>query len=99
MLGGYSFFGKKSTIFRNLGKHSDIDKAEYDYLIGQALYNDPTTFSGSKDNYTNFVKKISDKENSLVLVELAETKKNHEIVHILKINDRNLKRMKEKSPK
>ena len=90
---------KKSTIFRNLGKHSDIDKTEYDYLIGQALYNDPTIFPGFKDDYMNFIKKISDKENSLVLLELAETKENYEIVHVMKINDEGLKRMKRKSPK
>jgi len=88
---------KKSVIERNLLRHPDVDKKEYDYLLGQALYYNPSYFPGLKNNYVNFVSKINDRDNSLVLIEMSETKSNFEIVHLMKINDSNLKRMKKRN--
>jgi len=88
---------KKIIINRNILRHPEVDKNEYNYLLGQALYNNPSYFPGLKNNYFNFVTKINDKDNSLVLIEMSETKNNFEIVHLMKINDNNLKRMKKRS--
>ena len=87
---------KKSVIDRNLSKHPDVGKSEYDFLIGQALYNNPTFFPGHKDDYMNLVTQTGDSSNSLVLIEMTDNKENYEIVHLMKINDKNLKRMKKK---
>ncbi len=88
---------KKGVIERNQTRHPEIPTGEYDYLIGQALYNSNFSFPGHKDGYINFVSKLPDERNSLVLVEMSETKNNFEIVHLIRLNDRNLKRMKGKS--
>ena len=88
---------KKVIIERNLLRHPEIDKNEYDYLLGQALYNTPAYFAGLKENYINLVCKINDKDNSLVLIEMSENKINFEIIHLIKINDNNLRRMKKRS--
>ena len=88
---------KKSIIDRNLSRHPEIDKKEYNYLLGQSLYNNPSYFPGLKNNYINLVAKINDRDNSLALVEMSELKNCFEIVHLMKINDNNLKRMKKRS--
>ena len=88
---------KKSVLDRNQNKHPEIGTEEYDYLLGQALYNDPSHFPGHKDSYVNLVTQIGEERNSLVLLEISERKDNFEIVHMMKINDSNLKRMKKRS--
>jgi hypothetical protein len=90
---------KKSVIERNIVKHAEVAREDYDSLIGQALYNSDYKFKGFKENYINFVKKISDKNNSLVLLDMDETKDYYEIVHVMKISNYNLKRMMKKIPK
>ncbi len=56
-----------------------------------------STGIGSKNDYANFAGKLNDKDNSIVLVEMAEEKNKYEIVHLMKIRDRGLTRMKRKS--
>ena len=85
---------KKVIIDRNLLHHPEVPKSEYNFLIGQALYNYPTIIPGYKENYIHFVCKISDRANSLVLLEMSESKDNYEIVHLFRIKDKNLNRIK-----
>ena len=85
---------KKEIIVRNLRVHPEVKQEEYNYLIGQALYSNPSHFPGHKDGYMNMVSRINDGSNSLVLIEMADSQEKYEIVHIMRINDRNLKRMK-----
>ena len=85
---------KKVIIDRNLLFHPDVQRSEYNFLIGQALYNYPTFFPGHKDDYMNLVCKIDDKYNSLVLVQMSESKDNYEIIHFFRINDKKLDKMK-----
>jgi hypothetical protein len=89
---------KKSIIDRNLERHPDISKAEYNNLIGKSLYDHNEDFPGFKDGYVNLVSRLNDRSNSLVLVEMAESKDNYEIVHIMKINSDNLRRMQKIKP-
>ena len=88
---------KKSVLDRNRNKHPEIGMDEYNHLLGQALYNDPVHFPGHKDSYVNLVTQIDDERNSLVLLEMSERKNSFEIVHMMKINDSNLRRMKKRS--
>ncbi len=39
---------KKSVIDRNFKRHPEIDKAEYDMLLGKALYDHDISFPGFK---------------------------------------------------
>ena len=82
---------KKSVIERNSDRHPDIRQEEYNYLISHALY-DPDSIKPSKNkdkpNYYNFVKHLED-TNSVVLIELSSGKDSHEIVHLVKMNDKN----------
>jgi hypothetical protein len=87
---------KKNVIERNFARHPEVEKDEYESLVGQALYNNSLRFPGFKEGYVNFISKMDDRENSLVLVEMAENKNDYEIVHIMKINDSNLARMQRK---
>ena len=88
---------KKSVIDRNLDKHPDVGMNEYNYLLGQALYRDPSFFPGQKDGYVNLVTQLGVGRNALVLLEMSDKKDNFEIVHLMKINDNNLRRMKKRS--
>lgn len=88
---------KKSVIARNLERHPDVEMAEYNYLLGQALYNNPSFFPGLKDAYINLVTQIDIGKSALVLIEVSDKKDCFEIVHLMKINDRNLRRMKKRS--
>jgi hypothetical protein len=88
---------KKSVLDRNQSKHPEIGRDEYDHLLGQALYNDPSHFPGHRDSYVNLVTQIDGERNFLVLLEMSERKSSFEIVHMMKINDNNLRRMKKRS--
>lgn len=90
---------KKSIIERNKERHPDIKENEYNKLISKALYEPDYIFPGNNPKYTNFVSKLNDKNNSTVLLEMGEENKNYEIVHIHKIKDRNLQKMKERDDK
>jgi hypothetical protein len=91
---------KKETIARNRQKHPDINENEYNRLIGQALYNRdlivPTNDPINKPNYYNFIKRFGE-ENAIVLLEISETKSDYEIVHVLKLNNKNFNRMDKKT--
>jgi len=82
---------KKGVIDRNFERHPDIRPEEYNFLIGHALYN-PDVIKPSKredkPNYYNFIKHLDD-TNSVVLIELSSGKEQHEIVHLVKMNDAN----------
>ena len=85
---------KKVIIDRNLSVHPDVQRSEYNFILGQALYNYPTYFPGHKEDYMNLVCEIGDKLNSLVLIQMSESKSNYEIVHFFRINDKNLNKMR-----
>jgi len=91
---------KKDTIDRNEKKHPDITRDEYNELIGQGLYNNDTIIREKHDplkpNYYHFVKKM-EKSNSIVLLEMADNKDNYEIVHVQKMGDKKVKKLKKRN--
>jgi hypothetical protein len=89
---------KRNVIERNLNQHPEIDKSEYDKLIKTALYNPDLIIADnnpSKPDYHHFIKSL-DNDNSVVLIELSSKKNNHEIVHILKMRNKNIKKLQQK---
>jgi len=83
---------KKDVIDRNFERHSDLTEEEFKSLLGQSLY-DPDFIKRSerpdRPDYYHFVKHL-ERDNSVVLLEMTTSKDNHEIVHVLKMNDKNL---------
>jgi hypothetical protein len=88
----------KSTVSRNQIRHPELHRSEYNALMGKALYGDNFTFPGHKRNYVNFVSRREDGRYALVLVDMSERKAGYEVVHVMKINKRNLDRMQKKKP-
>lgn len=90
---------KKNIIDRNRKIHPDILESEYNLLISKALYKPTYIFSGNNPKYTNFISKLSDNSNSTVLLEMSNEKDNYEIIHLHKIRDRSLTKMKSRDEK
>lgn len=86
---------KKETLERNKNIHSDISDTEYDYLIGNALYNPKFVFPANLDkpDYFHFIASLGENKNSAAIVELSENKDNYEIVHIQKMRNRGVNRL------
>ena len=89
----------KRMLGRNKISHPEIDVKDYSILLGAGLYNNQYMFKANleKPNYWHFIGKLEDgKHNAGIIVELAETKENFEVVHITKLRDRSVRRIKER---
>lgn len=85
---------KQRTLARNINVHPDIPLKDYSYLAGKALYERKIFFRDSqKKNYIHFIGEIADNRNSVVLLDIDETKSNFEIVHLQKMNKKGLERL------
>jgi hypothetical protein len=90
---------KKEILARNLERHSEVKKEDYETIISGALYNGDLKFKGKSGghnpNYINCVK-LKPHDNFLVLLELAEHKEYFEVIHLFKLGDNSLERMQRK---
>ena len=89
---------KKDVIERNLEKHTEVLREDYNRIIGQALYNSDDRFGGKEHHnpdYMNFVK-YGETKGALTLIELADRKENYEIVHIFEPYNKHIRKMKNK---
>lgn len=81
---------------RNKSVHPDLDEKDYDEMLGISLYRPNYIFPANpeKPNYFHFIGKIEDGKNSGVIVELAENKDNYEVVHVQRLRDKSVERIK-----
>lgn len=88
----------KRMLDRNKIAHPDISEAEYDVLLGSSLYNPQYIFPANPDkpDYFHFISTIDDGKNSGVILELAKNKDNFEVVHIQKLRNKSVARIKKR---
>jgi hypothetical protein len=80
---------KKNIIDKNKAAHTDIKESDYAHIIGQPLYSPDLIAPGhSEKPYFNFVARVGEDKNTVVLLELSETKANYEIVNVHWLDDR-----------
>ena len=86
----------KRMLDRNKSVHPDLDEKDYDEMLGISLYRPNYIFPANpeKPNYFHFIGKIEDGKNSGVIVELAENKDNYEVVHVQRLRDKSVERIK-----
>lgn len=89
---------KKSSIDRNLIKHSDVKPEQFDFLIGNTLYSPDRITKGKNEKgiYFSFTKRltISDRGNVLhgvVLLDVTMNKEQFEVVHWHFVKEKGLK--------
>ena len=86
---------KKNIIEKNKVNHPDITDDMAREIIGNSLYRPEVILKGHKDKpaYHNFITRLKDDKNSIVLLELSDEKENYEIVnyHIIKNRQRTQK--------
>ncbi|MDR1439919.1 MAG: hypothetical protein LBJ10_07905 [Clostridiales bacterium] len=91
---------KKSVIAKNDAHHPEVPHEAYAEIIGQSLYNPELVVPGSeKSPYFNFISRIGNNKNTVVLLELEETKTNYEIVNLHWSRDRQRKQLERKGNK
>jgi len=74
---------KKVIIDKNINNHPDIKPKEYKIIIGKSLYRPELIIPGHGEKpYFNFVSRIGKNKNTIVLLELSETKEGYEIVNL-----------------
>jgi len=74
---------KKNIIDKNTERHPEVTGDDYSKIIGQSLYKPDLVVPGhSEKPYFNFVSRIGDNKNTVVLLELADVKNNYEIVNL-----------------
>jgi hypothetical protein len=80
---------KKDIIEKNRYSHPDVKESDYAQIIGQSLYNPDLVVPGHKEKpYFNFLSRMGDDKNTIVLLELSDQKNNFEIVNLHWINDK-----------
>ena len=87
---------KKNIIDRNEKQHPDVGREEFQKMLGEALYTPNIIIPEKnplKSNYYHFVKYL-DSVNFIALLEMSESKENYEIVHMQKMNDKNIERLR-----
>ncbi len=94
---------KKNIIEKNKVNHPDITDDMAREIIGNSLYRPEVILKGHKDKpaYHNFITRLKDDKNSIVLLELSDEKENYEIVnyHIIKNRQRTQKEKLDKNIK
>ncbi|MDR2743898.1 MAG: hypothetical protein LBB66_01670 [Desulfovibrio sp.] len=84
---------KKNVIAKNLEHHPDVTRDDYSKIIGQSLYNPDGIIPGNKNKpYFNFIAHVGPDKNTITLLEMSESKDNHEIVNLHWISDAGRKR-------
>ncbi len=88
---------KHDIIEKNRREHPDLSEADYKYIIGKSLYDHDSVLPANKNkrSYFNFISRIGENKNTVVLLEMSETKNNYEIVNLHFLKDRQ-RRQKEK---
>ena len=91
---------KKNIIEKNKANHPDITDDMAREIIGYSLYKPEAVLKANKDKpaYHNFITRLKDDKNSIVLLELSDEKENYEIVNYHYISDDGINR-KEKIDK
>ncbi len=94
---------KKNIIEKNKVNHPYITDDMAREIIGNSLYRPEVILKGHKDKpaYHNFITRLKDDKNSIVLLELSDEKENYEIVnyHIIKNRQRTQKEKLDKNIK
>lgn len=80
---------KKFSLERNAREHGDVKPEDYDFIIGNALYDPDKIVKGKNERgtYFTFVKKlrVSKKDGTpvhgVVLLDVDKTKDNFEVIH------------------
>lgn len=87
---------KKSIIEKNKVNHPDITDDMAREIIGNSLYKPEAILKANKDKpaYHNFITRLKDDKNSIVLLELSDEKENYEIVNYHYISDDGVDRKK-----
>lgn len=80
---------KKNIIEKNKVNHPDITDDMAREIIGNSLYKPEVVLKANKDKpaYHNFITRLKEDKNSIVLVELSDEKENYEIVNYHYISD------------
>lgn len=83
---------KRTTGKRNKTVHRELKRKEYEPLVGQALYKAvmPPLQDAKNKNYWHFIGKSADDKNAFVLLDATAQKDRLEIVHVLKMREKNL---------
>ena len=87
---------KKSITEKNKANHPDITDDMAREIIGNSLYKPEAVLKANKDKpaYHNFITRLKDDKNSIVLLELSDEKENYEIVNYHYISDDGVDRKK-----
>jgi hypothetical protein len=80
---------KKNIIEKNKAAHPNVKESEYAYIIGLSLYNSELRLPGheTKPRF-NFIARVGENKSSVVLLEVAETAENYEIVNLHWLHER-----------
>lgn len=80
---------KKNIIEKNKVNHPDITDDMAREIIGNSLYKPEVVLKANKEKpaYHNFITRLKDDKNSIVLLELSDAKENYEIVNYHYISD------------
>lgn len=80
---------KKNIIEKNKVNHPDITDDMAREIIGNSLYKPEVVLKANKEKpaYHNFITRLDDDKNSIVLLELSDAKENYEIVNYHYISD------------
>ena len=74
---------KQNIIEKNQKAHPDVNKEDYNKIIGQSLYSPDGVFAGhASEPRFNFVSRTGPDKSTLTLLEMAETKNNYEIINL-----------------
>ncbi|MCH5201903.1 MAG: DUF1073 domain-containing protein [Oscillospiraceae bacterium] len=88
---------KKSVIDRTQSQHPEVSPEDYKEIIETALYNPDLVVPGNeKKPYYNFIARVGEDKNSVVLLEVSNEKENFEIVHIHWARDKSRKSLERK---
>ena len=87
---------KKNIVEKNKLNHPDITDDMAREIIGNSLYKPEAVLKANKDKpaYHNFITRLKDDKNSIVLLELSDEKENYEIVNYHYISDDGVDRKK-----
>ena len=87
---------KKNIVEKNKLNHPDITDDMAREIIGNSLYKPEAILKANKDKpaYHNFITRLKDDKNSIVLLELSDEKENYEIVNYHYISDDGVDRKK-----
>lgn len=89
---------KKNIIEKNKTNHPDITDDMAREIIGNSLYKPEAVLKANKEKpaYHNFITRLDDDKNSIVLLELSEEKDNYEIVNYHYLDDYGVRKKEKK---